>query len=154
KKERYSAQVWDLATLKRLRFVGRFGEEVNAVAFSPDGSTLAVGSGDRTVRLFDDAGEELSRFDQNGAGTRLAFRPDGAALAVACGKAVFLWDLRTGKATGDLPAHEAAVTGIGYSPDGKYCASVARDGCVMLFAADSHERIAHRTLEIGALGAL
>jgi WD40 repeat protein len=46
-------KVWDVATRKvRHRFAGH-SRQVYAVAFSPDGLTLASGSADGTVRLWD-----------------------------------------------------------------------------------------------------
>ncbi len=56
---------------------------VNSIAFSPDGKTLAAGSDDGTVRLWDVAvGDELSRFEGHSSGVRaVAFSPDGKTLA-------------------------------------------------------------------------
>ncbi len=56
---------------------------MNAVAFSPDGKTLASGAGEGEVILWDLAGgQELMRLDDHrGIIFALAFSPDGKILA-------------------------------------------------------------------------
>nr|WP_232304143.1 hypothetical protein [Pseudofrankia sp. DC12] len=66
------------------------------MAFSPDGRTLAVGSEDKTMRLWDlteptrptPFGQPLTAVDS------VAFSPDGRTLAVGSEKTVRLWRLR------------------------------------------------------------
>ncbi|MEE8305208.1 MAG: serine/threonine protein kinase, partial [Candidatus Tectomicrobia bacterium] len=58
---------------------------VSAVAFSPDGTTLATASGDGTARLWRlPAGEPLGKPMQHGSRVRaVAFSPDGQMLFAA-----------------------------------------------------------------------
>jgi WD40 repeat protein len=96
--------LWDLTDPTRPR---RLGEPltghtgpVNALAFTPDGHTLATASSDRTVLLWDltdptrarRLGEPLT--GPTGAVTAVAFAPDGHTLATASvDQTVLLWDL-------------------------------------------------------------
>ena len=58
-------------------------EDVNSVAFSPDGNTIASGSRDRTVRLWDaETGEHRHTLTGHTDSVRsVAFSPDGTILA-------------------------------------------------------------------------
>jgi WD40 repeat protein len=89
--------LWDLAAgTKRSVFAAHFNEPVAALAFSPDGKTLATGGAHKTVCLWD-VTKQQRRATLSGHEKRigsLAFSPDGKTLATGSfDKTVRLWDL-------------------------------------------------------------
>jgi WD40 repeat protein len=92
----YSAKVYDIA--KRLELFELKGHkgQVWAVAVSPDGESIATGSWDETVRLWDlHSGRERATFRWPiGRVYSLAFAPDGLRLAAGGDRgSVVVWDL-------------------------------------------------------------
>ncbi|MCL2923764.1 MAG: peptidase C14, partial [Trichodesmium sp. MAG_R04] len=66
---------------------------VNAVAFSPDGKTIATASSDKTARLWDtENGNELATLNHQDYVWAVAFSPDGKTIATASSdKTVRFW---------------------------------------------------------------
>ena len=71
---------------------------VKAVSLSPDGKTLASGSRDNTVRVWDLATGKSQRRSHDSDVTAVSFSPDGKTLASGSrDNTVRVWDLATGK---------------------------------------------------------
>ncbi|RYO00688.1 putative WD repeat-containing protein, partial [Alternaria tenuissima] len=113
---------------------------VNAVAFSPDGKTLASASTDRTAKVWNaGSGKALQTLnDHSDKVYAVAFSPDGKTLASASDDGtVQVWDARSGKALQTLNDHSDQVYAVAFSPDGKTMASRSGDGTIKVWDARS-----------------
>ena len=120
-----------------------------ALAFSPDGKTLAQG-GYQEVLLWDLANGKLAK--RIGAGQvtgfvrRLAFHKDGRLLAVAEGTphgpgAVRGYDVESGQQTLNFPEPKDVVYALAFSPDGKLLAAGGADALVHVWSIEEKKLV-------------
>ena len=115
-------------------------DSINAVAFSPDGSCIAVGDRKGVVQVWFRATKQVVWLSANHQDsiTSLAFSPDGKTLASGSGdKTVKLWANDSGQCLSTLEGHQGGVMAVAFSPDGQTLASGSDDGTVKLWVYDS-----------------
>ena len=118
---------------------------VDAVAFGPDGATLATSSSeDGTIRLWDSATGKAIRTIENARparsvyGKTLAFTPDGTLLASACAdKKLRLWNVATGQLAWTLEGYDDLVNQVIFGPDGKTLATADDSGAVRVWSLEA-----------------
>lgn len=112
------------------------GAVVTDLAFSPDGSILAVATSVAAIRLW--GVEDMSVRDTlEGhiyAVNSVSFTPDGQLLASGSrDQTVRIWDLGDGRLLTTLEEHKGSVEAVVFSPDGSVLASGSQDGTIILW---------------------
>ena len=111
-------------------------EIIDRVLFSPDGRTLASGSRDKTVRLWDvETGRHLHTLKgHSGHVNGIAFSPDGRTLVSgSLDSTIRSWDVETGRHLHTLKGHVRSVWSIVLSPDGRTLVSSGQDSTIRLW---------------------
>jgi WD40 repeat protein len=136
--------LWNLTTGTEQRRWDGFETGMSTVAFSPDGTTLAAGSGtptgpiDDAVRLWDVATGELEAILRESQSVwSIAFSPDGTILASGNGEGITLWDVATSRTRASLG--QSPARSVAFSPDGKLLASGHPDGTVRLWNVTTNQ---------------
>ncbi|MBN3880907.1 MULTISPECIES: hypothetical protein [unclassified Nostoc] len=117
---------------------------VFSVAFSPDGQTLASGSSDNTIKLWDvRKGNLLQTLTGHSNSVHsVAFSPDGQTLASGSSdNTIKLWDVRKGNLLQTLTGHSSWVPCVAFSPDGQTLASGSGDKTIKLWQVKSESSI-------------
>jgi WD40 repeat protein len=133
--------VWDAAGKELRRLAGR--RNLGAfVGYSPDGKTLAAASFEGAVQTWDPAtGQRLGLYELPRTNMmRYAFTKGGRLLAYgSTGDAVMVWDVRAEKSLTPADGHLAAITAVGFTPDGKGVVGASWDGLVTFHDPDGKE---------------
>jgi WD40 repeat protein len=145
-----SAHVMTLNGRKWERRLDGHADLIRAVAFSPDGTRLAVAGGPSgrfgEIKIWNLTGSEPKPMTtikgHSDTILAIAFAPDGATIASASyDKLVKLWDVSTGAERTTLKEHSDAVYSVAFVPGGKHVLSAAGDRTIKLWDVASGKRL-------------
>ncbi|MCY3766831.1 MAG: M12 family metallo-peptidase [Gemmatimonadetes bacterium] len=126
-----------------------FSPDVKSVAFSPDGTFLASGSAQGTIKLWNVATQRNIRTLHDAGSVRsVVFSPDGTILA-SHSDDVTLWNVSTGQKIATLFSTYSSGA-VAFSPDGAILASGSPDNKVRLWNVSTRQNVA--TMVHGEIG--
>jgi WD40 repeat protein/serine/threonine protein kinase len=130
-------RIWDGKTEAAPRILDGHRRATCALACNPDGTILASGSDDRSIKLWDlDSGSVLHTLTggHQGAIYGVAYSGDGNWLASASAdKTVGLWDLRGDPTLAAMLPHPHPVRGAIFSADGAWLFTYGDGGMLMIW---------------------
>ena len=131
----------------RLKLVGSLqghSDTVYSVSFSPDGTKVASGSRDNTVKLWDvTSGECLQTLEGHSLYVNsVSFSPDGTKVASGSSdETVKLWDVTSGECLQTLEGHSDYVKSVSFSPDGTKVALGSWDDTIKIWVDPRHKEM-------------
>ncbi|WP_433666309.1 TIR domain-containing protein [Nocardia sp. CA-136227] len=139
-------RVWDADTGARVDLPFRTEHGAGAVAYSPDGRTIAsTPLGEGSIQLWDantgmTVGESIST--GKSPAEAVAFSPDGHRVAAAgTDGTIGVWDVATRLPRPVLKGHDGAIHSIAFSGVGNRLVSGGADGTVRIWDLDTGEQV-------------
>ncbi len=123
---------------------------VISLAFSPDGTRLASGRLDNTIRVWDTTNNNehiIFQKQQSDSPKVLVFSPDGKMFASGDDNKVRLWDAATGESLATFIGHISKVYNLAFSPNGSTLTSASRDGTVLYWNTKTRDQLPQNITE-------
>jgi WD40 repeat protein len=131
----YTIRLWNLKTGQPLRDLQGHNDIVISIAFSQDGTYLASGSIDQTVKLWKPStGQCLQTLEHPGRVWAVRFSPDHQYVVSGVDDATIkVWNVATGDCLKTLEGHRGLVFTVAFSPTQLLIASGSDDQTVKLW---------------------
>ena len=134
-------RIWDSASGVMRQQFELHQKAATGVVFSTDGRFVLSSSVDEHVNVYDLANEKpLGFFAGHSRPTNaVAVHPDGeTAISISGGRAVgknelIAWEIETGEVMSGIEAHDAKVTALAVSHDGRFVATASQDKSVAIW---------------------
>jgi WD40 repeat protein len=152
-----TVQLWNVATGRR---IGKpltnsmLGDQ--ALAFSPDGTTLAAGGADGTLRVWNttDGQQIAGPFGSGGTVETMTFSPDGKTLVTGnADGTVRLWDMASAtfrQIGSGSPIGRFPITWAAFTPGGKSLITLTGNGTVQVWNMANRHQIAEKAFSVSA----
>lgn len=140
-------RLWDTSAGDLLKTL-RTGESVTALAFSPDGKRVLIGTIEGKIQLQDiESNKPIAHFvGHQDTITSMQFSPDGNTVITGSDDdTAILWDAHTGRIMHILKGHIDEVFDVKFSPDGSLIVTASCDHTSKLWNAQTGELL--RTFE-------
>jgi WD40 repeat protein len=132
-------KITEVATGKTYRMLEGHPGIINALAFSPAGSSLASGGSDRVIRFWDSRSGSISAsfYGHQRSINALAFNPQGNLLVSSSqDETMNVWDLKSGALLRTIDVRDDGIWGVNamsFSPDGKSFVSGGHNGSLKVW---------------------
>jgi eukaryotic-like serine/threonine-protein kinase len=129
--------VWDIRQRKRINHFETTSRKLS-VAFSPDGSLVALGGVKADILLWNLASNSFVKAinlpDGDVSLSRISFGPHGRLLAAgAFDNLVRVFEVPSGRLVKTFRGHERSIADVSFGPDGMQLASIGIDGLVKVW---------------------
>jgi len=111
-------------------------DAVNSISFSPDGKTIASGSWDKTIKLWNiESGESQTLSGHTDKVWRVRYSPSNGNMIASAStdKTVRLWNAKSGEFLGELLGNTDIIIDLSFSPDSKKIATASLDGTIKIW---------------------
>jgi WD40 repeat protein len=137
-----SVKITEVASGKTYRLLEGHPGIIHALAFSPDGSSLASGSSDRVIRLWDPRSGSISAslYGHQESINALAFNPQGTLLVSSSkDETMKVWDAKSGALLHTIDVRGDGIWGIqamAFSPNGKSLVTAGENASLRVWDAN------------------
>jgi WD40 repeat protein len=138
-----TVHIWDVASGKDLIILKEHGDDVQDVAWSPDGTRVISGvcaTYEDAARVWDVISRKVLLSNSKGFGACVTVSPDGGKIASGgYGKTISIWNSTNGKVLQTLEGHTLkkdhdSIWNVAWSPNGKAIVSSTRKGEVIIWS--------------------